>query len=137
MSRYAGGFIYNPITKKVLLQQRTLDAPINPGLWTIFGGGEESEDNGGIEATFIREMQEETGILLEKKELNLLRSYWVDVNSHKVERFVFWVVRDMDEDSVVLGEGMAFGWFTLPGSSELGIGPHTLEDMALLEARLL
>lgn len=133
MKRYAGGFIYNPATGKLLLQQRTLDAPVNPGIWTIFGGGEEAQDGGDIRKTFVREIEEETGVSVDLAEVRELASYPVRVHDEPVERNVFWVALEVSDDAIQLGEGADYGWFSFEEARQLPVGPMTLEDVGKLE----
>ena len=60
MNEYVGALIRNP-DNEILLQKKTWDYNIWPGLWAVFGGEIEPEDNGDIFAAFDREViREET-----------------------------------------------------------------------------
>lgn len=57
---WAGGFIYNPRTRKVLLHKRDGNTKYNPHKWSFFGGTQEGTET--PEQTFVREFKEETEI---------------------------------------------------------------------------
>jgi 8-oxo-dGTP diphosphatase len=124
---YAGGFFYNPANGKVLLQKRTKDAPHFPGIWAIFGGGEEDEDGGDPVQTFIREVKEEMSVDIVRDEIVPLFDYLVYNNT--IRRYVFYVESDINESDIVIGEGEKFEWFSFDEAEKLELGPKTREDL--------
>ena len=107
---FACGILLHRASGKVLLQLRTDDAPVNPGMWGFFGGGSEPEDGGDPVATWRRELGEELGIELRPEQIVPL---WDYLNRNGNHRYVFcceWP--DLSED-FVLGEGAAFAWLGL------------------------
>ena len=50
---------------EVLLQKKTLDYPLHPGMWGLFGGMIEENEN--PKAAIVREIYEETGITIKPK----------------------------------------------------------------------
>lgn len=72
---------------KILLQHKTIDAPINANLWVLFGGhveeGEEPKN------TIIREMKEELGISISPE---FFKTYTSEETWGKHERIIFYGV---------------------------------------------
>jgi ADP-ribose pyrophosphatase YjhB (NUDIX family) len=122
---FAGGFLYNPASNKVLLHQRDNKTTINPNKWAFFGGlGEANETP--IQA-FMREMQEELGLNLKKEEVMPLRDYPnMERGTH---RYVFYVVSNKKKEDMVLGEGANFDWFSFDKALALDTTPMTIDDL--------
>ncbi|OGI16250.1 MAG: hypothetical protein A3E38_02765 [Candidatus Moranbacteria bacterium RIFCSPHIGHO2_12_FULL_54_9] len=70
---YAGGFLYNPETRAVLLHLRDGHTEVNPHKWGFFGG--ESEGKETPEECCIREWKEELAIDVDAQELIPLCDY--------------------------------------------------------------
>lgn len=106
---YAGGFLYNPKTKSVLLHLRDDKAPVNPERWGLFGGTSE-EGETPLEC-FMREMKEELNLDIPQNKiiplcdyLNTERSTW---------RYVFYVESELPISAMTLGEGADLRWVPL------------------------
>ena len=113
---FAGGFLYNPKTKEVLLHKRDDKTDINPNKWAFFGGT--NEDN---------EMHEERGIILLESEIIPLCDYEnIKRNTH---RYVFYVVSDKKKNEMVLGEGTDFDWIPLEKVFEYDATEKTFDDL--------
>ncbi len=106
---WAGGIIYNPKTKEVLLQKRSTDAPINPGMWGLFGGSSEGDETS--KECAIREWKEELGISITDESLIPLCDY-LSVKRN-TWRYVFYMETDLKKSDMVLGEGEDFDWVSL------------------------
>lgn len=96
---------------KVLAQHRTDDAPVEPGKWTIPGGGIEPGEE-PIEAAH-RELLEETGL-----KVGALEEFRTIDHSYADDRTVAFHVftgrTDATQEDVILGEGQAMEFLT-PG----------------------
>lgn len=122
---FAGGFLYNPKTKEVLLHKRDDKTDVNPNKWGFFGGS--SEGNETPVQTFIREMHEELGIRLLESEIIPLCDYEnIKRNTH---RYVFYVVSDKKKSEMVLGEGADFNWIPSGSVSECDLTDKTIVDL--------
>ena len=122
---FAGGFLYNPKTKEVLLHKRDDKTDVNPNKWGFFGGSSEGTET-PVE-TFIREMHEELGIILLESEIIPLCDYEnIKRNTH---RYVFYVVSDKKKNEMVLGEGTDFDWIPLEKVFEYDATEKTFDDL--------
>src|SRR3989338_10388617 len=70
---YAGGFLYNPQIKSVLLHHRDDKTPIHPNQWGFFGGQNEGSES--PKECFIRELKEELGVEVWESEVKVLCDY--------------------------------------------------------------
>ncbi|MDD5191608.1 MAG: NUDIX domain-containing protein [Candidatus Nanoarchaeia archaeon] len=104
--------------KKILLQHRTDDAPINPSKWGFFGG-KIKEDETPLEAV-KRECLEELDYQLTGPKLVHKRKYGDCYSYIYVEAY-------NPKKELILREGQAMGWFSLPESKELDSNGHILE----------
>ncbi len=129
--KYAGGFFYNPLSKRVLLQKRDDKAPHHPGIWTIFGGGMEPEDGGDPVKTFIREVKEEMGLNIQREEIKPLCDYFVP--SYNTYRYVYYVEKSIPKSEITVGEGEEFDWWSFEEAEKLELGPKTREDLETLK----
>lgn len=129
---FAGGFLYNPKTKEVLLHKRDDKTDINPNKWGFFGGS--SEGNETPVQTFIREMYEELGVRLLENEIIPLCDYEnIKRNTH---RYVFYVVSEKKKIEMVLGEGADFDWVSLDKVFDYDLTDKTVRDLRTLLAIL-
>ena len=124
---WAGGFLYNPETKRVLLQKRDSKAPINPNIWGFFGGaGEEGETP---EECVIREWREELGIEVDKKDLIPFRDYLNE--DYDAWRYVFYVKSNRPKSEITLNEGADFDWVPLKEAIYYDASDKTVKDLQL------
>lgn len=122
---FAGGFLYNPQTKEVLLHKRDSNTNVNPDKWAFFGGT--SQDGENSVQTFIREIKEELGITLEASEVIPLCDYLnTDRGTH---RYSFYVISDAKKEDMVLGEGSDFDWVPLDTVFRLDATQKTFDDL--------
>jgi len=106
---YAGGFLYNPDDRTVLLHKQDGKAKVNPNSWAFFGGLNEGQES--PVKTFRREMQEELSLGLDETACIPLVDYFnEELQTH---RFVFYVVSRVKKSELVLGEGEGFEWIPL------------------------
>src|SRR5262245_44738836 len=112
-----------PVSRKhslcaVLLCKRTLDAPLYPAYWSLFGGRIEPGEQPKQAA--LREVQEELGIPPSKIQLADLCDVSVSRADGRHALKYFRSVLDLDMDCLTLRrspkeakvEGQALGWFT-------------------------
>ncbi len=122
---YAGGFLYNPKTKSVLLHLRDDKAPANPNQWGFFGGS--SEGNETPKQCFIREIKEELGIELKDENIISIRDYMNEKRG--TWRYVFYVKSDLEKSKMTLGEGADFDWIPLDEVFEYDLTDKTRQDL--------
>ncbi|MBI2355685.1 MAG: NUDIX domain-containing protein [Candidatus Doudnabacteria bacterium] len=122
---FAGGFLYNPKTKSVLLHLRDDKAPVHPNKWGFFGGSSEGSET--PKQCFTREVKEELGINLMEENilpvcdyLNEKRGTW---------RHVFYVKSDLDKSKMTLGEGADFDWVPLDEVFDYDLTDKTRQDL--------
>ena len=124
---YSGGFLYNPKTNSVLLHKRDSKAPVNPNSWAFFGGL--SEKGEFPKQTFIREIQEELGIIISEDKVIPLCDY---LNEElQTYRNVFFVESDLDKSKMRLMEGEDFDWIRLDRIFEYVLTEKTVRDLKL------
>src|SRR3989344_2009275 len=70
---YAGGFLYDPATRRVLLQKRDHNTDVNPGKWGFFGGTSERDET-PLDC-FLRELKEELDIDVPENTVTPLTDY--------------------------------------------------------------
>ena len=122
---WAGGFLYNPKTREVLLHKRDADAVVNPNKWGLFGGLSEAGET--PEECLIREWKEELNITAEAKDLIPLCNY---LNAeHNTWRYVFFIESAMKKSEMVLGEGEDFDWTSLDKAFDLDLTKSTRRDL--------
>lgn len=125
---YAGGFIYNPKTKEVLLHLRDNRTKNNPNVWAFFGGLSKPDEN--PEETFKREVFEELGIQVNK--IEYLRDYFnPDFDTH---RYIYFI-QVKEKPSFRLGEGEDASWFTINNALKLELSKRTREDLLYFKER--
>lgn len=124
---YAGGFLYNPRPKEILLHKRDWKTDIHPGQWAFFGGLSEGSETPG--ETFRRELKEEIGIDIRPAEVLPLCDYF---NSERgTPRYVFYVESELDKSDMKLGEGADFDWIPLSQLFEYDLTDKTRSDLEL------
>ncbi len=135
----AGILIHHP-TRRVLLQHRTDDAPVNPGRWGMFGGSAEPEDGGDPvatmhrELTMRRELHEELGIDVNVPDLVPLWSYITESGTHRNVYLCSWPALTVD---FALGEGQGYDWFAIDEAlSTLDLTTSSRRDLVSLDAYL-
>ncbi len=114
---YAGGFLYNPDTKEILLHLRDNNTKYDPGLWSFFGGlceGDETPAQG-----FVRELKEELGIDILVSSVKHLRTYLVE--ELQTIRHVYYAESGLPKSAMTLGEGADFDWVPLDKVLDLGL----------------
>ena len=94
------------LTGQILLQHRTDDALRLPGYWAFFGGGIEQGENPTEALT--RELREELSYLVQNPTFFLAQKVRDEENDNT--KYVF--VEQYRDQSLILGEGQAMGWFS-------------------------
>lgn len=129
---WSGGFLYNPNNKKVFLHLRDSNTKYNPNMYAFFGGLNE-----GVETPvqcFVRELNEEAGLLVDAKQVIPLTDYY---NSEfKTYRYVFYVVSNVIKSDLTLGEGAGFEWVCLQKLNQLKCTEKTLKDLQTFTSKL-
>lgn len=122
---WAGGFLYDSETKRVLLQKRDSKAPINPNKWGFFGGTNEGVET--PEECLIREWQEELEVKINAKDLIPLRDYLND--DYDAWRYVFFIKSNLKKSQMKLGEGSDFDWVLLNEAIGYDASNKTTKDL--------
>ena len=122
---WAGGFFYNPVNKSVFLHKRDTNTKINPNKWAFFGGLNEGQET--PKECFARELKEEIYLDAKDKEIIHLCEYMnVELSTYRI---VFYVISDISEKELKLGEGAGFGWVQLERIQEYDITEKTERDL--------
>ena len=122
---WAGGFLYDPIGHRVLLHLRDGNTKFNPNKWAMFGGLCTAGETPA--RCFIRELNEEIGLLAALDELVLLRSHlYKKLNTH---RNVYFIRRAVNISCLTLGEGAGFKWFPLSRVDKYDLTELTRKDL--------
>ena len=124
---YAGGFLYNPKTKSILLHKRDSKTKVNPEKWAFFGGL--NEQNETPMQTFQREIREEISVEILENEISLLCNYFND--DFKTYRYVFFAKSDLDKSKMCLTEGDDFNWIPLNKVFQYDLTEKTINDLKL------
>ena len=122
---YAGGFLYDPATRSVLLHKRDGKVKVNPNQWAFFGGL--SEENETPKQTFIRELKEELGIEIPKSKIKPLCDYFNE--ELQTYRYVFFVESNLDKSRMRLNEGEGFDWIPLDKVFDYDLTEKTASDL--------
>lgn len=122
---YAGGFLYTPETKEVLLMLRDDKTPQFPNKWSFFGGANEGSET--PEECCVREWKEELGIDVDARNLIPLRDYFNEL--HGKWRYVFYIESKLKKSEMVLGEGARFDWIPLEKVFEYALTPVAQDDL--------
>ncbi len=96
---------------KILLQQRTDDAPHLPGYWSHFGGGIEADET--PEEAAKREIKEE--LELDLGDIKIFKNYVIQQLGEIREKFVFLLPCDTAVEDLrkQLHEGQDLGYYSL------------------------
>jgi len=122
---YAGGFLYNPKTRSVLLHHRDDKTLIHPNQWGFFGGLNEGDEL--PKECFMRELKEELGIEVGENEVKALCDY---LNKDRgTWRYAFYVQSELDKSQMTLGEGAGFDWIPLEQISKYDLTEKTKKDL--------
>lgn len=121
---YAGAIIYNPDSRKVLLQKRDSRAPNNPNRWSLFGGALEASE--APRDGLIRELREELSLVIEPEKVSPYRDYDNNKGNH---RNVFIFETRLEKSAMSLAEGEDFDWFSLDEALKLDLSPSTRKDL--------
>lgn len=106
---YAGGFLYNPKTKCVLLHKRDGSTKFNPNKWAFFGGLNEGSEM--PVQTFTREVKEELDVDVSEGSVKTLCHY---LNEElQTYRYVFFAESELEKSEMRLGEGAGYDWILL------------------------
>jgi len=105
--RFAGVIFVNS-ENKVLLQQRTEDAPYYPNYWSLPGGKVEGQET--VEHALEREIREELGV--ELVNYALFQKSSQRESDSIVERYIFWSNFDQNIENLRLGESSALQYFS-------------------------
>jgi 8-oxo-dGTP pyrophosphatase MutT (NUDIX family) len=124
---YAGGFLYNPATRSVLLHKRDGRTKVNPNQWAFFGGLNE-EGETPIK-TFRREFKEELGIDIPEEEIKPLCEYFN--KEMQTYRYVFYVESDLEKSEMRLTEGESFDWIPLDRVFGYDLTEKTAKDLKM------
>lgn len=127
--RGARGILFNPETRRVLLQKRDGQAPVNPYQWGLFGGLGEPQET--PDKTLRRELREELGVDLETGQMAPL---WDYLSRSGVHLFVFAVEWHLSKEEMRLGEGEDFDWFSLEEGLRLDLTEGTRRDLQRFQA---
>jgi mutator protein MutT len=107
---------------RILLQQRTDDAPSLPGVWAYFGGGIEPGET--PEEAVRREAAEELNATLAAPRMIFERAFALE--GRMVHLFVFLDRYIGDKDRLELREGKDWGWFPAGEVEGLGMIPRDI-----------
>jgi mutator protein MutT len=100
---------------ELLLQKKTTDYKPYPGCWALFGGAiEEGEDP---EEAIIREIKEETGLLVEPT-FYLKRQYKAPYGHSSGTEYIFTATIN-GTSNICLSEGAGFAFFSLEETGKL------------------
>ena len=127
----AAVFLYDPATHSLLLHLRDDKTPVYPNTWAFFGGrGEPGETD--VECC-LRELKEETGLDLQPHELQRLREYVTEEQRYRV---IFYAVKAVSLNQIVLGEGAGFAWVPLTEVANLPMNKYAREDVRYFASKL-
>ncbi|HLC38748.1 MAG TPA: NUDIX domain-containing protein [Patescibacteria group bacterium] len=122
---WAGGFLYNPKNKTILLHQRDFKTKFNPGKWAFFGGLNQKSES--PKDCFIRELKEELGINIQTEQIKPVRDYLnKEFNTY---RYVFYVESDLAKSAMTLKEGADFSWIDISKIAQYDLTQKTSLDL--------
>ena len=102
--------------KKILLQQRTDDAPTRPGCWGFFGGGIEKDET--PEQAVRRECFEELNYTLENPKFIAKKEDKGKTNQTHGLWHIF-IEKCCDKNSLKLQEGQDMKWFSIDEAKKI------------------
>jgi len=123
--QYAGGFLYNPKTREVLIHLRDHNTKFAPGMWSFFGGL--CEEHETFTQGFVRELKEELSIDIPESSLVPLRSYLNE--KLQTMRHVFYVESEIPKSAMTLHEGAGFDWVPLSKVFEYDLTDRARDDL--------
>lgn len=95
---------------KILLIKRSETDERRPLEWDIPGGWVDAGED--VSTAVIREIAEETGLILPQSAANIVYTHTAIVKDINVN-WVFFVVKSESESVVLSSEHVEFGWFTM------------------------
>lgn len=120
---YASGFVFNPLTEEILLQQVTSKDTV-PSPWILFGNTCSTEAK--AENTFKKIVVKQLGFTPKK----IFAIYSYPQNETKGTNFVFYT--ELSKSRKFPNKGIfTFTWFTLKQISRLKISPQTKQDITV------
>ena len=122
---YAGGFLFNPDNRSVLIHLRDDKTPVHPNQWGLFGGMNEGSESPA--ECFTRELHEELGLSVEKDLVVPLRDYFNEARG--TWRYVFYVKSNIEKTKLHLTEGADFDWVPLDKVFSLDLTEKTRSDI--------
>ena len=122
---YAGAIIWNPDTRKILLQKRDRGAPLNPNMWSLFGGS--GEDGEEPSMALVRELREELSVTIDPLSAKRLWDY--PNPEFQKQRIIFLVTLRLRKEEMRLSEGEDMEWVSLEDALELPLSPRTRQDL--------
>lgn len=128
---YAGGFLYNPDTRCVLLHQRDGNTTHNPNMWAFFGGLAEKGET--PKEAFLREMHEELNILLKEEDVKMVCDYFN--KEQGTHRHIFFAESHLQKSDMRLGEGADFEWISLDVVEDFDLTEKTRRDLRTWQER--
>ena len=129
---WAGGFIYHPFKKKVLLHLRDHNTEHNPGKYAFFWGTAE-----GVETArqcCVREWEEEFWIRVSAKALSPLTEYML---SNGVIRSSFYLTLPLDMRDVEIMEGAGARWIGFDELHDLPCTKYCTQDLWFFQELLI
>ncbi len=119
------GFLYNPKKGEVLLHHRDGNTKFNPNKWAFFGGSFEVEE--APEGAFVRELREETDVVIALSNVIPLRDYVVEEMA--MHLYVFYAEGEVEASKMIVGEGAGLEWVSLDEVFDFDITEQTRSDL--------
>jgi 8-oxo-dGTP diphosphatase len=111
---------------RILLQQRDYTFGILfPGTWTCFGGQVETGED--LKNALLRELDEELGCVPGQLGDELFQWMWHGKNP--AQHYYFPVFCEVDDDALVLNEGLAMSWFSFDKLQDIILGPDVSANL--------
>ena len=120
-------FLFDQKLNSVLLHQRDEYTVFNPNMWAFFGGG--CSINEIPEECAVRELEEETGITVNKKDIVLLTNYYnEELETH---RYIFFIEKYVSKLDIHLTEGKDCEWVSLDKVFDYDLTENTERDLKM------